>query len=417
MQALAKDMDDLGYILEWCRVDAQNYLLPQRRNRIYATADISAGQDPEKYASNMSATMRDFASDALLPFETVFDLTLPKQPLSGRTSQKLQEALEHSCLQCNSQNVFIDTSGSKDRKPESAVNCLTCIRPTHKIYSQQLQRHVTVEEMWTAQGLFASNFANPSAVKDMLSNPRDAQDLAGNAFASTCMQCKVLASLLHGHGWLNIADTPQPTAGAHEMCMPASRDIERGQSSSSLAHEASSQHSSNAAEASLADSGDVQEPAAKRVCIRGHAEIQRFEQEDGSEDCVTSEPPAKRACVSEPKPVVQQMPPCRLRKKTSAAAAGLIKVAHAADLEMVRAQGEKRKRGRPAKDIATEATVASHDMGPSSGVKGDNRVSQEAQIHNAEGRARGQEANDIYLDEDEAVRRCLYAICIYIYKC
>lgn len=34
-QAIYRDMKSLGYLFQWCKLDAQDYLLPQRRNRIW----------------------------------------------------------------------------------------------------------------------------------------------------------------------------------------------------------------------------------------------------------------------------------------------------------------------------------------------------------------------------------------------
>ena len=164
LQVMTKDLGELGYVVEHSKIDAQDYLLPQRRNRVYALADINAGQCSQSFAQKMKATMESMASDVLLPFDSVFDTTLPHQQLEGRQYDKLQEALEKACLQANCQNVFVDTSTSSTRECESATNVLTCVRPTHKIYSHQLQRFVTIQEMWAAQGLFKCNFENQEAV-------------------------------------------------------------------------------------------------------------------------------------------------------------------------------------------------------------------------------------------------------------
>ena len=209
LKVMASDMQNLGYLFEWGKVDAQQFLLPQRRNRIYATADLNAGQDQKEYQERMTESMRNMASDVLLSFDSVFDTSLPSEELEGRAQDKVQEALDHARLHSQSQNVFIDTSTSQGRQAESAVNVLTCVRPTHKIYSQQLQRCVTVKEMWVAQGMFKNNFANPAVVDKMLQNQVQAQDLAGNAFASTCMQAKVLSSLIHSQGWVQLAEGEQ----------------------------------------------------------------------------------------------------------------------------------------------------------------------------------------------------------------
>ena len=203
---MQNDLEPLGYVLEYGKVDTQNFLLPQRRNRIYATADVSLGQTAHDYGCAMQATMDQLASDALIDTKKIFDESLPKSWLTTeRQTAKLKEALEGACLREGSQDVFIDASTSNSRVAEYAVNVLTCVRPSHQIYSQRLERWVSVREMFAAQGLFQVNFANGQAVEDVLQNPTLAQDLAGNAFSATVMQAKMLASLVHSQGWSSIA--------------------------------------------------------------------------------------------------------------------------------------------------------------------------------------------------------------------
>ena len=209
MQVIVEDLRALGYQFEWEKLDAQQFLLRQRRNRIFGTGDIDAGQNYEEYRNNMRDTMESMSSDALLAFESVFDQNLPEEPLEGRTYELLQAALEKACLESNSDNVFIDTSTSESRVNETGVesstDVLTCVRPSHKIYSARLKRFVSPKELWNAQGLFKDNFENPKAVEDMLDKAAKARDLAGNAFPSTCMQAKLLASLVHSQGWKSLA--------------------------------------------------------------------------------------------------------------------------------------------------------------------------------------------------------------------
>ena len=201
-QVMKHDLEALGYVLEYGKINTQDYLLPQRRNRVYATADVSTGQDGNDYSKRMKDTMEDLASDANISLDQICDLSLPPEWLSTeRQNDKLRQALEHACLKSGSQNVFIDGSTSNSREAEYAVGVLTCVRPSHSIFSQKLQRWITVEEMWNAQGLFKVNMANPAAVDKMLASPKDAQDMAGNAFSSTCVQAKVLASMIHSDGW------------------------------------------------------------------------------------------------------------------------------------------------------------------------------------------------------------------------
>lgn len=230
-QVMEKDLFEMGYILEYSKVDAQSYLLPQRRNRVYASIDVCDGQDANDYASKMKRTMDDLSSDVHVPDHLLFDDSLPQEALStDRQATKLKEALELTLLKSQSQNIFLDCSTSTGRLPEYAVNALTCVRPCPSIYSYRMKRFVTVKEMWLAQGLFPHNFANPTAVEQALTHLAEAQDLAGNAFASTCMQARVLASLVHSHGWGCLDGAPSIKPLGQRSQTGGLSDIDQGDS-------------------------------------------------------------------------------------------------------------------------------------------------------------------------------------------
>ena len=204
LQVIARDLKNLGYVFQFSKLDAQNYLLNQRRTRVYGTGDLDEGQNADSFRESMRATLSSLSSDIRFPFETVFDENLPKISLRGNAYNKVQEAIEKFALQSQSNNIFVDTSTSKDRQAECAVSITTCIRPSHPIWSVRLSRFVTTEEMFRCQGLWKDDFSFPQAISDVLADPTGAQDLAGNAFASTCAQAQVIASLVNAMGWAQI---------------------------------------------------------------------------------------------------------------------------------------------------------------------------------------------------------------------
>ena len=375
LQVMTKDLGELGYVVEHSKIDAQDYLLPQRRNRVYALADINAGQCSQSFAQKMKATMESMASDVLLPFDSVFDTTLPHQQLEGRQYDKLQEALEKACLQANCQNVFLDTSTSSARECESATNVLTCVRPTHKIYSNQLQRFVTIQEMWAAQGLFKCNFENQEAVQSMWEQASKAQDLAGNAFASTCMQAKIIASLVHGQGWINLAGshgnatnalqtgfesgtTPNDSSsqpdffetpdakGTLSTASSSERGIKRKSSSDDDDVRDESVYSSPPAEASASSRPQ------KRISLSSEsivASSQLSKRISSSEEALVPLPPPKRRCVG--------------KTKQSDA---MIVPQHIKDLMSLRESNRKKGPGRPKKQAPQdcEAIVTASNQDP-----------------------------------------------------
>ena len=202
VDTVREDMCSKGYVWECAKLDARDFLLRQRRGRVYGTADINSGQDQEVYAREMARTLESLKSDVLFPFEDIFDESLPEQPPHlQREKDKVQEAQQIGQMQFGSTNMFTDTSTSAARVAECAPEVVPCIRPTHPIYSQKLKRYVTVRELWTCQGMWAKDFASPEAVEEIWQRPKQAQDLCGNAFASTACQAKLIASLVHSAGW------------------------------------------------------------------------------------------------------------------------------------------------------------------------------------------------------------------------
>ena len=189
-QVMKKDFGDLGYIMEHQIADAQWYLLRQRRNRVWATFDINSGQSAETYGADMTRTMKSMASDVQFPFSSCFDETIePESPRDG-TRAKLEEAIRLDEMDQCSGNVFLDGSTSKGRRPESAVGICACVRPTHAIYSQKLQRYVRPSEMFGVQGLWRDDFENPDEIDRMSEHDKHTQDLAGGKnkeFWCTCV--------------------------------------------------------------------------------------------------------------------------------------------------------------------------------------------------------------------------------------
>ena len=220
---MTRDLKDLGYVFQFSKLDAQNFLLTQRRTRVYGLGDLDEGQDVERFRDDMKATLSSLSSDIRFPCKDVFDQNLPKTTLHGNAAMKVREAVEKYALESQSNNIFVDTSTSSQRMSECAVGVTTCIRPSHPIWSVELSRYVSVEEMFTCQGIFKQDFRFPGAIADTLSDPNKAQDLAGNAFASTCAQAQVIASLVNAKGWSRIAGDDQ----CQLQSMPSSSSIDR----------------------------------------------------------------------------------------------------------------------------------------------------------------------------------------------
>ena len=183
-QVVERDLAHLGFMFEHQRLDAQRFLLRQRRNRIWGSADLCSDEsEAADYAAKMGATIACLESDLLFPFGDVFDESMPKERLDGdRVLAQLDRAVAKHLAESGTDNVFLDINKS-DEQQEDAVNVATCIRPSHPIYSHRLGRKLTIEELWKCQGYFADDFPNPIFVKGFLqSKNRMARDLAGRGY-------------------------------------------------------------------------------------------------------------------------------------------------------------------------------------------------------------------------------------------
>ena len=100
---------------------------------------------------------------------------------------------------CGGSNIFFDGSTSLSRAEtqiECSMDVTTCVRPTHPIYSVQLQRYLCAREYLGVQGIWRIDSENVAAFDNMVRNEKLAQDLAGNAMSSTVAQAVFLASLV-----------------------------------------------------------------------------------------------------------------------------------------------------------------------------------------------------------------------------
>eukprot|EP00438_Fugacium_kawagutii_P025513 Skav224451 [mRNA] locus=scaffold3438:3800:13300:+ [translate_table: standard] len=189
--------------LVWDVLDAQNYLLPQRRNRVWGLAFVLGGhEDVADVKQYFHDNLKSLRSNFKFPSDKIF-LNLPKEkPRNAHI-----DAIERGKVsKPYSQNLFVDCASSKKWNVVGDEG-LPCVTPSHKIWSTQLCRYLTKEDLLNCQGLFKSCF-NVHAYNAILA--MDAQDLAGNAFASTVCQAVVMVSLAGVPGsWASVG-RPDP---------------------------------------------------------------------------------------------------------------------------------------------------------------------------------------------------------------
>ena len=89
VETLIKDLGDRGHSFTYSKVDANNYLLPQRRNRVFGCSSADGLKTSEKVASEQQAWKAVFGKLGLGPKEQHFSLGdflepgLDPRPLHG----------------------------------------------------------------------------------------------------------------------------------------------------------------------------------------------------------------------------------------------------------------------------------------------------------------------------------------------
>ena len=70
------------------KIDAQSFLLRQRRTRVWGVADFAGDIDQHDFNKRMKNTLDSMAGEELLNYNDVFDTSIPKQRLKNELQQK-----------------------------------------------------------------------------------------------------------------------------------------------------------------------------------------------------------------------------------------------------------------------------------------------------------------------------------------
>ena len=137
VEIVSSDMAELGYSFEYQKVDSQKYLVRQRRNRVWGSANLQTCDTPDQYDVLMKKTMGALAADHQFDFAKCFDEGLPKETLVNKAFQmNLSSDLQKAeLIGKNPSDIFLDgsTSGGRSSHPEMAFGVSRRVRPSHKI--------------------------------------------------------------------------------------------------------------------------------------------------------------------------------------------------------------------------------------------------------------------------------------------
>ena len=223
VETLIRDLSAMGHSFTYSKVDAQNYLLPQRRNRVFGCSSAINNRDPEDVISDHQKWKAIFGKFGMGPKSQQFTLedTLEKgvepQPLHapqdirnwGLIEKRVKKAKQDPSRLCMHM-------GSSESRLEYMVGASTCVRPSHDIYCNVVGRPLIGCELLRLQGSFPDDYSCPDALADLPEGLK--RDLAGNAFPTTVLQANLIATMIaHQDAWHQAAsreDFASPKRGS-----------------------------------------------------------------------------------------------------------------------------------------------------------------------------------------------------------
>ena len=187
------DATDTFYVFPscqvWKKVDSQHYGLRQRRCRVWGLAVLNTGGGSKSDLNDrFDFLLHSMQSNFQFPMSEVFQKKTHEKPKEGRHDQLVKFSRN---LFAGNPNVFVDCSTSLKNHIHAADVC-TCITPGHPVYSTELKRYLTGRDFLMCQGLWPSCWSS-DVFQWLVSDPKFAQDIAGNSFSSTVCQAVVLA--------------------------------------------------------------------------------------------------------------------------------------------------------------------------------------------------------------------------------
>ena len=181
----------MGYDFCWTVLDTKNYCLPQRRNRVWGIATVTQGSGGstsaevcEKYKECLLAMQTNFQFD----LDMIFTPRPTQKPKPGRHTFLVEKAKAEGF---QFTDLFIDCQGSRTRNVycQGAVPCIT---RNHPVYFLLQERYLSGVDFLRCQGLWESVWKS-RVFSQLKKDDKFCQDLAGNSFSATVVQCVFLS--------------------------------------------------------------------------------------------------------------------------------------------------------------------------------------------------------------------------------
>jgi site-specific DNA-cytosine methylase len=184
-----------GFSAGYHKVNTKQYLLPQRRHRVYIWA--IRGHEHQCVSRSVGTALVSLESAHRFSLRRILGISDSKGIVSSDLLPRQAEVVaavfqKHPGL--TGLDVVLDVSKSKDRCPWSR-DCVPCVLPGGLLWRVLTHCFLTPLQMLAVQGIWACDF--PILLRDGADKPKPTllRDLAGNAFSTTVFMAFALAIL------------------------------------------------------------------------------------------------------------------------------------------------------------------------------------------------------------------------------
>ena len=187
-----KAFEEEGYVFAYKLVDARNFLVPQRRTRVWMWAirsDVAAAPAAGDVLTVLNALERPQSVPLGKFLKPLACNVRSRQTINDREEQCLDYVVQANpplqCLRADElTDLVIDVAKSAHRAPW-CIGATPCVLPNSRLHWRRQQRVLSAYEVAALQGIWPRDFPALESWCQSDTRSRVLVDMAGNAFTST----------------------------------------------------------------------------------------------------------------------------------------------------------------------------------------------------------------------------------------
>ena len=187
-----KAFEEEGYVFAYKLVDARNFLVPQRRTRVWMWAirsDVAAAPAAGDVLTVLNALERPQSVPLGKFLKPLACNARSRQTINDREEQCLDYVVQANpplqCLRADElTDLVIDVAKSAHRAPW-CIGATPCVLPNSRLHWRRQQRVLAAHEVAALQGIWPRDFPALESWCQSDTRSRVLVDMAGNAFTST----------------------------------------------------------------------------------------------------------------------------------------------------------------------------------------------------------------------------------------